>query len=135
MTFKPQINMTSEIIVESDPKRGNENLDDKMIRLYMQDHKKNEVIKELKTNEVYGNYTFKPEINKVSKALAEDQRRELLEKGMSNYQAKDKFNQRHEAYLAEKDANCTFKPEIYSANLRKFDAVPSTVGPDGPLDS
>ena len=64
--------MTSEIIVESDPKRGNENLEDKMIRLYMQDHQKNEVIRELKTNEVYGAYTFQPEINKVSKALAED---------------------------------------------------------------
>ena len=79
-----------------------------MIRLYMQDHQKNEVIRELKTNEVYGSYTFKPEINKVSRALAEDQRRELLENGMSNNQAKEKFNERHQKYLAEKEAACTF---------------------------
>ena len=89
----------------------------------------------MKTNEVYGKYTFQPKIDKVSKALAEDHRRDLLENGMSNFQAKDKFAQRHEKYIAEKEASCTFKPEVYSANLRKFDTVPSTVGPDGPLTS
>lgn len=93
------------------------------------------MIRELKTNEVYGSYTFQPQINKVSKALAEDQRRELLERGASNYQAKEKFEKRHDKILAEREATCTFKPETYSANLRKFDAVPSTVGPEGPLNS
>lgn len=39
-TFKPQINVTSEIIVESDPIRGKENEEDKYMRLYRKDMKK-----------------------------------------------------------------------------------------------
>ena len=90
-TFKPEINLTSEIIVESDPNRGHETLEDKMARLYLRDKKKNEVIKEIKTAEVYGQLTFQPQINKVSKVLAEDQRRDLIENNMSNLAAKEKF--------------------------------------------
>ena len=33
-TFKPEINLTSEIICESDPMRGNENPGDKYTRLH-----------------------------------------------------------------------------------------------------
>ena len=33
-TFKPEINLTSEIICESDPVRGNENMNEKYDRLY-----------------------------------------------------------------------------------------------------
>ena len=33
-TFKPAINLTSEIICESDPVRGNENMHDRYERLY-----------------------------------------------------------------------------------------------------
>jgi len=52
------INLTSEIICESDPARGNENSADKCARLYEQDMKKKEVVREMKEAEVYGQYTF-----------------------------------------------------------------------------
>lgn len=132
-TFKPEINLTSEIIVESDPSRGHETLEDKMTRLYLADKKKNEVIRELKTAEVYGSLTFQPKINKVSKVLAEDQRRELIENNMSNLAAKEKFENRQRELKAEMDAECTFKPDTYSKKTRKFEAVPSTIGADGPV--
>ena len=39
-TFKPEINLTSEIICESDPVRGNEGLNERYDRLYQKDKKK-----------------------------------------------------------------------------------------------
>jgi ribosomal protein S26 len=71
-TFKPEINITSEIICESDPKRGNETLDKKISRLYYEDQKKKEVLRELKEAEIYAEYTFKPTINKNSKTMVDD---------------------------------------------------------------
>ena len=68
-TFKPQICVTSEIIVESDPKRGVENEEDKYVRLSKKDQKRQEVAKELVEKEMYSQYTFNPKINKISKAL------------------------------------------------------------------
>ena len=69
-SFKPEINVTSEIICESDPKRGAETEDDRVMRLYKKDQKKQEVLKEMLEKEVYAQYTYKPEINKISKTLA-----------------------------------------------------------------
>jgi hypothetical protein len=71
-TFKPEINLTSEIICESDPVRGHENMHEKYDRLYQQDKKKNEIIREMKAAEVYKDYTFQPKINKISKTIAGD---------------------------------------------------------------
>ena len=59
-SFKPQINLTSEIICESDPKRNNENGRDRIERLYQADQQRKEVIKEMKEQEMYGQYTFQP---------------------------------------------------------------------------
>lgn len=69
-SFKPEINATSEVIVESDPNRGAENDEDRIERLYKRDHKRQEVMRELIEKEVYAQYTYKPEINKVSKSIA-----------------------------------------------------------------
>ncbi len=69
-TFAPEINLTSDIIVETDPKRGKESLEDRMKRLSTKDAKKKEVIKEILEQEYYQELDFKPKINKVSKTLA-----------------------------------------------------------------
>jgi len=52
-SFKPEINATSEVIVESDPNRGAENDEDRIERLYKRDHKRQEVMRELIEKEVY----------------------------------------------------------------------------------
>ena len=57
-SFKPEINVTSEIIVESDPKRGGETDDDKIHRLYRKDQKKQEVVREIIEKEMYEQYTY-----------------------------------------------------------------------------
>ena len=46
--------MTSAIICESDPNRGNENSAEKYDRLYQRDMKKKEIVREMKEAEVYG---------------------------------------------------------------------------------
>ena len=40
------------------------------MRLYRKDQKKQEVVREIIEREVYAQYTFKPEINKVSRTIA-----------------------------------------------------------------
>ena len=67
-TFQPEINLTSEIMVESDPKRMAENLDEKVNRLSKKDAKRNQIMREMMEKK----YSFQPNINKVSKALAKD---------------------------------------------------------------
>lgn len=59
-SFKPEINATSEVIVESDPNRGGENSQERIMRLYKKDQKKQEVVREIIEREVYSQYTFKP---------------------------------------------------------------------------
>lgn len=54
-TFKPQINLTSQIICESDPNR---NQLDQVSRLYEFDRKKKEVVREIKEQEMYAQYKF-----------------------------------------------------------------------------
>jgi hypothetical protein len=50
--------LTSEIICESDPKRGSENPTERINRLYIEDQKKKEVLREMQEQEMYGKYTF-----------------------------------------------------------------------------
>jgi hypothetical protein len=45
--------VTSEIICESDPKRGIETEEEKYMRLYKKDSKKKEVVKEMLEKEMY----------------------------------------------------------------------------------
>jgi dsDNA-specific endonuclease/ATPase MutS2 len=79
--------------------RGSENLNDRYDRLYMQDKKKIEIIREMKAQEVYKDYTFQPKINKISKSIAQDSRQELMSENMSNPAAKQKFEQKKQKYL------------------------------------
>ena len=57
-SFKPEINVTSDIIMESDPKRGAETEDERYYRLYKKDFKRQEIAKEMVEKEVYSQYTF-----------------------------------------------------------------------------
>ncbi len=45
--------MTSDIICESDPNRGAETEDQKIMRLYKKDQKKQEIVREMIEKEVY----------------------------------------------------------------------------------
>ena len=57
-SFKPQINMTSEVICSADPDRGLETDQDRINRLYNKDLLKRQVERELKQEDVYKECTF-----------------------------------------------------------------------------
>jgi hypothetical protein len=59
-------------------------------RLYKQDQLKKAAEREVLEKEIYQAYTFKPQINKISKLIAEDQRSEGASY-LSNPEAKKKF--------------------------------------------
>lgn len=61
---------------------------------------------------MYGNLSFQPEINKVSKSLAGDFRQELLQENLSNPAARQKFKEKRDQMLREQEAELTFKPAL-----------------------
>ena len=52
-TFKPQVNFTSEIICEADPRRGTESKDEKIARLFAKDQMKRELVVHEASKELY----------------------------------------------------------------------------------
>lgn len=130
-TFKPEINLTSAIIVESDPQRGTEKNDEKYNRLYFQDAQKKEVVRELKEQELYGNMTFKPKINETSKAIVNETRHSNTDGSYSNPMAKHKFKARQEVIRQQQDQELTFQPKTHSKNTRMYESVPGVVCPNG----
>ena len=69
-SFKPQINMTSEVICAADPDRGHESKEEKINRLYTKDQMKRQVERELKQDIYNSEYTFQPKINPISAKIA-----------------------------------------------------------------
>lgn len=107
-TFKPEINITSEIICEADPKRGGESHGDKVSRLYAVDQMKREIVRENVAAEVYQQCTFQPRINQVSRAIA---REATIDDLSYNPQGKQKKEQIAEQVAQEEIRECTFKPQ------------------------
>ena len=68
-TFVPKINRISQFLIEADPQRTNENSYEKVDRLSRKDAQKREIFQEQMHKAHYDQYTFKPEINKISKDL------------------------------------------------------------------
>ncbi|CDW79342.1 UNKNOWN [Stylonychia lemnae] len=120
-SFKPEINVTSDIIMESDPKRGAETEDERYYRLYKKDHKRQEIVKEMIEKEVYSQYTFKPQINKISKTLAKGSSIDDLAYNPKGLQKKELLQ---EQFATQEVNYCTFRPE--TTKNKKYDKVNST---------
>jgi len=71
-TFTPQINLTSEILMKTNNNRSNENVEDKVNRLYYQDSEKLKQRKQSLEKFYYGQYNFKPRINEISRIVGKD---------------------------------------------------------------
>ena len=119
--FRPEINATSEVIVESDPNRGGETEEDRINRLYKRDQKKQEVVRELIEREVYSQYTFKPEINKVSRTIA----RQITSIDDLAYNPKGRQirEQIQEEMMTQEFSECTFRPQ--TTKNRRYQRVAS----------
>ena len=75
---------------------------------------------------MYGDLTFQPKINHVSKTLASDFRQDLLSDNMSNPAAKQKFKEKKDRIIRDQQAACTFQPEVFST--KRYEDVPGTLG-------
>ena len=100
--------MTSDIICESDPTRGAENEDEKIMRLYKKDQKKQEIVREMIEKEVYSQFTYKPQINKISKTLAKPS---SIDELAYNPKGALKKEQLQEQFSNQEVNYCTFRPQ------------------------
>ena len=69
-SFKPKINLTSQVICASDPDRGNETTEAQITRLYNKDLMKRQIGKEIQKESALQQHTFKPKINPISAKIA-----------------------------------------------------------------
>jgi hypothetical protein len=102
-TFKPEINLTSDIIIKADTNRANENTDERVNRLYKQNYDKIKTRKEQLESFYYSQYDFKPKINHISKIVGKEH---SIEELATRNASKAKIKR-----VAEDDIEeCTFKP-------------------------
>lgn len=109
-SFKPKINATSGVIIEADPDRANENSEQKYERLYNRDARKVNETREMIEEELYGKYTYQPQINHLSRLMAADRTSmDLLELTQNSklltHSVHQEIEQKHRK-------ECTFKPKI-----------------------
>ncbi|KAF1332684.1 hypothetical protein FI667_g3139, partial [Globisporangium splendens] len=69
ITFKPDIDNANSVLKKLRPDRFAESKNEKLYRMIYNDPKKTELKKQRLREECYSQYTFKPEINPISKAL------------------------------------------------------------------
>ena len=94
-SFKPKINITSEVICAADPNRGNEKEAQRIERLYREDKLKSQVAKQMKEKEAYDQYSFQPKINEISAIIAPQT--SLIDRSMNNEGVRRKEKLREEA--------------------------------------
>jgi hypothetical protein len=106
-TFKPEINLTSDILIRTDNNRARENQEDKIDRLYKKNYEKIQSRKEQLETFYYGQYDFKPKINEVSRIVGREHRVEDLAK--RNQKSKTRV-------IPDETEGCTFKPVLNQNN-------------------
>jgi hypothetical protein len=74
-TFKPKINLTSDILMRADADRASENQNEKYERLCNKNYEKIQKKKEQLQQSLYAQYDYKPKINEVSRIIASSDRK------------------------------------------------------------
>ena len=105
-TFQPELNPMSELLINGDPKRINEKIDEKVNRLYKPDRMREEAIKREIEQENRDKFTYHPNINKKSRQIAS------YKQSSEGYSIKKKEEEKR-IYEA-KNRECTFHPQIDS---------------------
>lgn len=135
-TFKPKINLTSDILVKTNSLRANENQKDKYDRLY-EDYKKIQNRKEQLESFYNAQYDFKPKINELSRFIGREPTVHNLYQG--NKSTDNPHTEEHnnfsttlnnKSYMNTRgsmssyiDNECTFQPKLN--NNSKYDYVKS----------
>jgi hypothetical protein len=107
-TFKPEINLTSDILIKADTGRANENHDERIERLYRTNYEKIQSRKEQLESFYYGQYDFKPKINEISRIVGKEPSIEDL--------AKRNKSRGKTRVVHDETEGCTFKPSINQNN-------------------
>jgi hypothetical protein len=105
-TFQPELNPMSEVLVNGNPKRNNENTKDKINRLYKPDKSKEDLVRRKIEQENRQTYTYHPNISKKSKQMA------ALRSNTEEYESKRR--KERERIEEAKRKECTFHPQITS---------------------
>jgi hypothetical protein len=113
-TFKPKINLTSDLLMKTDLSRANEEIKDKVERLYKENYEKLKNRREQLESLYYAQYDFKPKINEISRYVGKDHTIEDLYQKKESEKTKRNKDFDDELY--------TFKPKI---NKDKFDNIQS----------
>ena len=107
--FKPKINEVSKYLVEGDPNKADEDLNERVKRLAVTDLQRREQIKKELRQQDQEQYTFKPEINQLSSMLARPKTFEEL----ADYQeVQRKRTEKMMTRDAEEQQKCPFKPTL-----------------------
>ncbi|KAE9136033.1 hypothetical protein PF006_g14479 [Phytophthora fragariae] len=119
LTFTPDIGNAEGVLQQLRPDRCSESNQQKLYRLTYNDQRDAELKKQRLREEQYAQYTFKPEINPVSKALERQKKADEIEAKRNAQELKE---------LEE----CTFRPNIQKPRRRGTSAKGS---PSPPRDS
>ena len=80
------------------------------MRLYKKDQKRQEVVREIIEKELYDQYTYKPQINKVSQTLASKDRPDLNDLAF-NPKGREIKERIASEMLTREVSDCTFRPQ------------------------
>ena len=134
-SFKPKINLTSDILMKTNIERANENQIDKYERLY-NDAQKYKEKKEQLENFYNAQYDYKPKINELSKFIGRETNiNQLNQSNISKNSSKNKLlssmSKNNKTTYSEQE--CTFKPKINSN--KKYNHIQSNYkNDDGMLE-
>jgi hypothetical protein len=117
-TFTPKINLTSDILMKADHNRANEDIKDKVDRLYKDNFEKLKNRKDQLEKCYYAQFDFKPKINEISRFVGKDHTVEDLYNQKESYKIKKLKEER----TRNDSDDCTFKPKI---NKDKYENVKS----------
>ncbi|KRX08474.1 hypothetical protein PPERSA_12955 [Pseudocohnilembus persalinus] len=106
---KPQINMISKYLMETDEQRENETQEEKNIRLAKKDKEKQQLLKEQLSKAYYDQYPFKPNINSVSKALGP---KSSINKLIDVTEKEEKLKQKQFEKEQKELEGCSFQPRL-----------------------
>jgi len=108
-TFAPKINKISQFLIEADPQRVHESEAERIERLSKKDAVKKEIFQEQMQKMHYEQYTFKPEINQISKDIG---KKTTIDDLAYNRDAKEHLRILREKSIDNMLTQCSFQPQV-----------------------
>eukprot|EP00667_Euglena_gracilis_P008490 EG_transcript_8600 len=121
-TFQPELSPTTVMIVEA--KREAESLEERVLRLSIQDKSRAEEAKKQAKEEYYAQFSFKPKLNKVSLALASTSDSGDVTRAKTGHVTEELRQELEEEFRKE----CTFKPAILTAGAPGLNTTTGVAG-------